>query len=122
MLGPGFWGGAYYLWHLFALQVRTVKISIDGLHKAFENRVRLGIMSVLAVNDMLDFNSLKDFFDITDGKLASNMKALEKEGFINMKKTFIGKKPNTRYYMSKKGKKAFEDHLKALEQLLKSQK
>jgi hypothetical protein len=45
-----------------------VKISIDGLHKAFENRVRLGIMSVLAVNDMLDFNSLKDFFDITDGK------------------------------------------------------
>ena len=92
-----------------------MKISIDGLHKAFENRVRLGIMSVLAVNDMLDFNSLKDFFDITDGKLASNMKALEKEGFINMKKTFIGKKPNTRYYMSKKGKKAFEDHLKEVE-------
>ena len=79
-------------------------------------------MSVLAVNDMLDFNSLKDFFDITDGKLASNMKALEEEGFINMKKSFIGKKPNTKYYMTKKGKKAFEDHLKALEQLLKSQK
>jgi DNA-binding HxlR family transcriptional regulator len=99
-----------------------VKISINGLHKAFENRVRLGIMSVLAVNDMLDFNSLKDFFDITDGKLASNLKALEKEGFINVKKSFIGKKPNTKYYMSKKGKKAFDDHLKALEQLLKSQK
>ena len=122
MLGTGFWRGAYCLWHLFALQVRTVKISIDGLHKAFENRIRLGIMSVLAVNDMLDFNSLKDFFDITDGKLASNIKALEKEGFINIKKSFIGKKPNTRYYMSKKGKKAFDDHLKALEQLLKSQK
>ena len=99
-----------------------MKTLIEGLHKAFESRIRLGIMSALAVNDMLDFNSLKDFFDITDGMLASNIKTLEKEEFIKVKKSFIGRKPNTRYYMSKKGKKAFEDHLKALEQLLKSQK
>ncbi|WP_369411533.1 winged helix-turn-helix domain-containing protein [Longitalea luteola] len=99
-----------------------MKISINGLHKAFESRTRLGIMSVLAVNDKLDFNSLKDYFNITDGKLASQLKVLEKEGFIGVKKSFIGRKPNTKYFMTKAGKKAFNDHLKTLEKLIKSQK
>jgi DNA-binding HxlR family transcriptional regulator len=99
-----------------------MKISIDGLNKAFESRIRLGIMSVLAVNDMLDFNSLKDYLDVTDGNLASHLKALEKEEFIGVKKSFVGRKPNTKYSMTKEGKKAFNDHLKALEQLIKTQK
>lgn len=79
-------------------------------------------MSALAVNDMLDFNSLKEFLDVTDGNLASHLKALEREAFIGMKKSFVGRKPNTKYFMTKEGKKAFDDHLKALEQLIKSQK
>ena len=99
-----------------------MKISISLLHKAFESRIRLGIMSALAVNDMLDFNSLKEYLDLTDGNLASHLKALEKEAFIGVKKSFIGKKPNTKYSMTKEGKKAFDDHLKALEKLIKSQK
>ena len=99
-----------------------MKISISLLHKAFESRIRLGIMSVLAVNDMLDFNSLKEYLELTDGNLASHLKALEKEEFIGVKKSFIGKKPNTKYFMTKEGKKAFDDHLKALEKLIKSQK
>lgn len=99
-----------------------MKISIDGLHKAFEHRIRLVIMSILAVNEMLDFNALKDYLDITDGNLASNLKALEKEAFIGVKKSFVGKKPNTQYFMTKTGKKAFDDHLKTLEQLLQSNK
>ena len=76
-------------------------------------------MSVLAVNDKLDFNSLKEFLDVTDGNLASHIKGLEKEGFIGEKKSFIGKKPNTKYFITKAGKKAFDDHLKALEKLIK---
>jgi DNA-binding MarR family transcriptional regulator len=99
-----------------------MNISIDNLHKAFESRIRLGLMSALAVNDMLDFNSLKEYLDVTDGNLASHIKALEKEKFIGVKKSFIGKKPNTKYFMTKEGKKAFNDHLKALERLIKSQK
>jgi DNA-binding MarR family transcriptional regulator len=99
-----------------------VKISIEGLHKAFESRIRLGIMSALAVNDMLDFNSLKEYLDLTDGNLASHIKALEKEKFIGVEKSFVGKKPNTRYFMTKEGKKAFEDHLEALESFIKSRK
>ena len=99
-----------------------MKISIDGLHRAFDSRLRLGIVSALAVNEMLDFNALKEFLDITDGNLASHLKALEKERFIGVKKSFVGRKPNTKYFMTKVGKKAFDDHLKALERLIKLQR
>ena len=99
-----------------------MKISIDGLNKAFESRIRLGIMSALAVNDSIDFSSLKEFLNVTDGNLASHLKALEKEAFIGVEKSFIGRKPNTKYFMTTEGKKAFNDHLGALEKLIKSQK
>lgn len=99
-----------------------LKITINGLYKAFESRIRLGIMSTLAVNDRLDFNSLKEFLDLTDGNLASHLKGLEKEGFISVEKSFIGRKPNTKYYMTREGKKAFNEHIRALEKLIKTQK
>ncbi len=99
-----------------------MKVTIKGLHKAFENRIRLGIMSILAVNDQLDFNALKEYLDLTDGNLASHLKGLEKEEFIGVEKSFVGRKPNTKYFMTKAGKKAFNEHLKALENLIKSQK
>ena len=79
-------------------------------------------MSALAVNETLDFNSLKEFLGVTDGNLASHIKALEKENFIGVEKSFMGKKPNTKYYVTSDGKKAFNDHLKALEIFLKSNK
>ena len=98
-----------------------MKLALDGLHKAFESRVRLGIMSALAVNDTRDFNALKDFLGLTDGNLASHIKALEKEQFIGVTKSFVGRKPNTQYFITAHGKTAFSQHLKALEQLIKSQ-
>jgi DNA-binding MarR family transcriptional regulator len=99
-----------------------MKTFIEDLHKAFESRVRLGIMSALAVNDTLDFTSLKEYLDVTDGNLASHIKALEKEEFIGVKKSFVDRKPNTRYFMTKQGKKAFEEHITALEKLINSHK
>lgn len=75
-------------------------------------------MSSLAVNDQMDFNALKTFLDLTDGNLASHLKALEKEAFIGVKKTFVGRKPNTKYFMTETGKKAFDAHLAALEKLI----
>lgn len=100
----------------------AVKVSIDDLHKAFESRVRLGIMSALAVNDTLDFTSLKEYLDVTDGNLATHLKKLENEEFIEVEKSFINNKPNTKYYMTDEGKKAFEEHLQVLEKIIKSQK
>lgn len=95
---------------------------ITGFHKAFESRIRLGIMSVLSVNEVLDFNALKELLETTDGNLASHLKALEKESFVAVEKTFVGRKPNTRYYVTTSGKKAFAAHLDALESLIQTQK
>lgn len=99
-----------------------MKVSIDDLHKAFESRVRLGIMSALAVNNGLDFTSLKEYLDVTDGNLATHTKKLENENFIRVEKSFVDNKPNTTYYMTDEGKKAFDEHLNVLEQIIKSQK
>ena len=99
-----------------------MKTSLEQFDKAFENRIRLQIMSVLLANEHYDFNSLKDLLDVTDGNLASHIKALEKEEYIIVNKTFIGKKPNAQYSVSEKGRKAFIKHLEALENLIKQQK
>lgn len=92
---------------------------IGELNKAFESRVRLGIMSILMVNERVDFNRIKELLDVTDGNIASHITALEKLKFIEVKKQFIGKKPNTSYAVTKQGRKAFTEHLDALEKLIK---
>ena len=99
-----------------------MKISLDQFDKAFENRLRLQIMSILVANENYDFNSLKELLNATDGNLASHLKALEKEEYITVNKSFVGRKPNTQYVASKKGREAFMKHLDALENLIKQQK
>ena len=99
-----------------------MKVPFEKLDKAFENRLRLQIMSVLMVNDRYDFNSFKELLDTTDGNLASHLKALEKEEYILVHKSFLGRKPNTNYEATENGKKAFKQHLEALEKLIKQQK
>jgi DNA-binding HxlR family transcriptional regulator len=79
-------------------------------------------MAVLAVNDRLDFNALKEYLEVSDGNLASHLKALEKEEFIGVEKSFIGRKPNTKYFITSTGKNAFDIHLSALQKLIQSQK
>lgn len=76
-------------------------------------------MSALMVNDLLDFNALKDLLGVTDGNLASHLKALEKVEYISIKKQFIARKPNTQYAATSRGMKAFHEHLNALERLIK---
>ena len=96
-----------------------MKSDIDKLYKAFESRIRLGIMSALIVNDTHDYNTLKSLLDITDGNLASHLSGLEKENFIKVKKEFVGKKTKTSYTATAAGRKAFYQHLDALENILK---
>ncbi|MFC5684022.1 winged helix-turn-helix domain-containing protein [Flavobacterium sp. MAHUQ-51] len=93
---------------------------IDKLNKDFESRVRLGIMSVLMVNDWVDFTEMKSLLNITDGNLASHSNALEKSQYIEVKKEFVGKKPKTSYRVTNLGRVAFSAHLNALEKLFKS--
>lgn len=89
--------------------------------KVLENRIRLQIMSILVANEAYDFTGLKELLDVTDGNLASNLKSLEKEGYIEVHKSFVDRKPNTKYRKTKKGQQAFENHLVALENLIKQQ-
>jgi len=99
-----------------------MKELISNLNKQFENRIRLGIMSMLMINDWVDFNSMKETLEITDGNLASHIKALEGEQYIEVKKQFVNKKPNTSYRATLEGRKAFNDHLEVLEKLIKTGK
>ena len=98
-----------------------MKDLIANINKVFESRARLGIMSVLMVNDTYDFNSLKVTLNLTDGNLASHLKALEEKGMIKVNKQFIGRKPNTSYSATKTGIVDFQQHLKALEDLINRQ-
>ena len=95
-----------------------MKEILSKLNQAFDHRVRLGIMSILMVNEWVEFNTLKDTLGVTDGRLASHIKALEKEQFIDVRKRFVGRKPNTSYRATETGRKAFTGHLDALEKLL----
>lgn len=95
-----------------------MKNILQHINKAFDHRIRLGIMSILMVNEYADFNTLKELLGVTDGNLASHAKALETENYIMIEKQFIGKKPNTRYMATKEGRKAFKEHIDALEKLI----
>ena len=96
-----------------------MKNIISRLNKLFDSRIRLGIMAVLSVNDNLAFNTLKELLDITDGNLASHLKSLEKNGLIEVSKQFIERKPNTTYSITATGRNLFEQHIDALEKLIK---
>lgn len=96
-----------------------MKDIITHINKLLESRIRLGIMSLLMINEKMDYNSMKDSLNISDGNLANHIWALEREKYISVKKSFEGRKPKTVYSVTAGGKKAFRDHLDALEKLLK---
>ena len=97
-----------------------MKSIVNNLNKAFENRLRLGAMSLLMVNEWVDFNELKETLDATDGNLASHLAALEKSGYIEVRKEFVGRKPKTSYQATRLGRKAFRDHLDTLEKIIRN--
>lgn len=97
-----------------------MKEILNSINKVFDHRIRLAIMSALMVNEYMDFSSLKELLGVTDGNLASHIKALENEGFLEVEKQFIEKKPNTRYRVTNEGKISFHKHIDALEKLLNS--
>lgn len=98
-----------------------MKEIISKLNKQFESRIRLGIMSVLMVNESVDFNTLKELLDTTDGNLASHLYALERNSLLEVRKQFVGRKPNTRYKITESGRFSFREHLNYLEKLMKNQ-
>jgi DNA-binding MarR family transcriptional regulator len=92
---------------------------IAGLNKLFDNRIRLGVMSILMVNEEVSFNDLKRMLEVTDGNLATHLVSLEENGYLKVHKGFIGRKTNTTYSVTRNGEKAFNDHIQALENMIK---
>jgi DNA-binding MarR family transcriptional regulator len=99
-----------------------MKNPINGLNKIFESRIRLGVMSILMVNEEVNFNDLKQMLEVTDGNLATHLVNLEENGFIKIHKGFVGKKTNTTYAITRSGEKAFNEHITALENMIKGVK
>jgi DNA-binding MarR family transcriptional regulator len=99
-----------------------MKNPIGNLNKIFDSRIRMGVMSVLLVNDEVNFNDLKQLLELTDGNLASHLTNLEENGYIKVHKGFIGRKTNTTYSITKAGEKAFAEHIEALENIIKNVK
>ncbi len=96
--------------------------SFENLNKAFDNRIRLTIMSVLFVKEEVDFNELKQMLGVTDGNLATHVAVLERHKYVKVKKIFVGKKPRTTYSITETGSKAFAVHVDALEDVIRGGK
>lgn len=79
-------------------------------------------MSILMVNEQVDFNTFKELLEVTDGNLATHLRNLEKQAYIQVEKSFVGRKPQTNYSATKSGKDAFQAHLDFLENLIKENK
>jgi DNA-binding HxlR family transcriptional regulator len=100
-----------------------VKDLLAKFNKTFENRYRLAIMAMLMVNDWVDFNVLKELLpDLTDGNLANHIKHLEDNQYIEVRKQFVGRRPQTSYSATIAGRKAFQEHLDTLENFIRNNK
>ncbi len=99
-----------------------MKNPIGNLNKIFDSRIRMGVMSILMMNEEMNFNDLKQLLQLTDGNLASHLNNLEENACIKVHKGFIGRKTNTTYSITKSGEKAFKDHIEALENMIRGVK
>lgn len=105
---------------------RTTLKSVDGdaampitLDRVIHERVRLAIVSALAVHDSLTFNELKALLETSDGNVSVHARKLEDAGYISCKKGFDGRVPRTEYKLTASGRKALEQYLSHMEALIK---
>lgn len=90
------------------------------LDRMIHERIRLAIVSVLAVNDTLSFNELKALLDTTDGNLSVHARKLEEAGYVDCLKSFEGRIPRTEYRLTTQGRKALERYLEHMEALIRA--
>ena len=94
--------------------------SLPDLDRLIHERMRLGIVSALAVNDSLTFNELKRLLQTTDGNLSVHARRLEEAKYVECSKSFEGRMPKTEYRLTAAGRKAFERYLNHMEALIHS--
>jgi DNA-binding MarR family transcriptional regulator len=95
----------------------TEAVNLDAV---IHERVRLAIISALAVNEELSFNDLKKLLEITDGNLSVHARKLEDAGYVKCSKSFVGRQPRTTFRLSPVGKRALESYLEQMESVIRS--
>jgi DNA-binding HxlR family transcriptional regulator len=91
-----------------------------ALDRLIHERMRLGIVSALAVNDTLTFNDLKRLMNTTDGNLSVHARKLEDAAYITCTKSFEGRMPRTEYRLTPAGRRALERYLDHMEALIRA--
>ncbi|HTY49949.1 MAG TPA: transcriptional regulator [Steroidobacteraceae bacterium] len=102
------------------LRARSGRESEDERMDLIYGRVRLGVMSALAVNEMLTFNDLKALFGVTDGNLSAHARKLEDAGFISCRKSFAAPRPRTEYRLTAAGRRALMRYLEHMEAVIRA--
>jgi DNA-binding MarR family transcriptional regulator len=93
--------------------------AFDRLDRVIHERGRLLIMSLLAASESLSFKELKEYLKMTDGNLSVHMRTLEESGYVSVRKSFVNRKPRTDYSLTPEGRQAFQEHIQALEEIIK---
>lgn len=93
---------------------------LEGFDATLEHRHRLAIAVLLARHGEMSFARFKQQLDLTDGNLGAQMKRLEDDGYVSVRKDFVDRKPVTWYRLSPAGRKALDKHMKALRSLIDS--
>ena len=91
-----------------------------SLDRIIHERLRLGIVSALSVNESLTFRELKRILSTTDGNLSVHSRKLEEAGYISCDKTFVGRLPRSEYRLTEKGRLALENYLTHMEALIRA--
>jgi len=99
---------------------KSAPTAAPELDRLIHQRVRLGIMSALAVNASLTFNDLKDLLEITDGNLSVHARKLEEAGYVTCVKSFVNRVPKTEYRLTDAGREALDQYLDQMENLIRS--
>jgi DNA-binding MarR family transcriptional regulator len=92
--------------------------AFQKLDRVIHEKGRLAIMSLLAVTESLTFKELRDLMEMTDGNLSVHMRTLEENGYVSVRKDFVKRKPQTTYSLSAEGRRAFAEHIQALESII----
>jgi DNA-binding MarR family transcriptional regulator len=95
----------------------TEAVNLDAV---IHERVRLAIISALAVNEELSFNDLKKLLEITDGNLSVHARKLEDAGYVKCSKSFVGRQPRTTFRLSPAGRRALESYLEQMESVIRA--
>ncbi|NHK29467.1 transcriptional regulator [Parvularcula flava] len=94
------------------------RFDIGKIDDLIHSRLRLGVMTYLADAEVADFTELKSVLEVTQGNLSVQLRKLEDAGYVTIEKSFLGRKSRTQVRLTKEGRKAFADYLKALESLV----